>query len=474
MGSILEYLFSSAAIWLWVLLAFALVAAAYAFHGRSFALTDFTYTFPLVGKLHRFSKDYAETYRGNGWLNVEDTLCRDYARHVSALSKAQFDNHMEYLRRAYDHGRKPLPMWALGTLTVLISMEGLGFSYLLGSLINPEASEYIRNWLMFGVVAVLATILVWVMHAAGHQLYRTNLLRNCFKEFQANKNPSFTSQVVTLSDDQTTVDATWPADTCWPNGQRVPADLPVPKHVQCANRVATNPADRGSYAWIWLAALLMVAIAIGSTVLRIEMRHAAEAAPSFAGMFQVGGSPQPAAQAPAPGSGAQEIAAMSGFAILGIIFVVTQLVGMSVGYRYGFAGKQSKEAYQATHGAPDYDTYWEPIQRRMNIANLRLHTLHRLLEKHSPRPIDFNKTFINFIEEERKRGADDLQMPPRSGDDDVRKGANGGSHPAGTGATEAAEAAAAEAAGATEAPNAEAGDIPADAGGTTATNAQAR
>lgn len=422
MGGILEYLFSSSAWWLWLLVVLALGAIFYAVHDRYFALTDFSYTFPLVGRLSRFSKDYSETYQGNGWLNVEDTLCRDYARHCSALSPEQFDNHVQYLRKCYDHGRKPLPFWAIAILLVLISMEGLGFSYLLGSLINPEASEYIRNWLMFGIVAVLAAILVWVMHAAGHQLYRTNLLRSCFKEFQANKDPSFTSHIVALGERQD-------VDDRWPDGSRgAEKSALTPDHVRCANRVATKPGDRGSYAWIWLAALLMLAIAIGSTVLRVEMMHAAEAAPSFAGMFQVGAAPTPAPTGDAAAA-AREMAAMAGFTILAVIFVVTQLVGMSVGYRYGFAGKQSKEAYGATRGAPDYDTYWEPIQRRMNIANLRLHTLHRMLEKHSPRPIDFKKTFINFIEEERRRGADDLQMPPRSAE--AHKGANGATPPSG-------------------------------------------
>lgn len=419
MSDILEYLLSSSAIWLWVLLALGVVAALYAFHGRSFALTDFTYTFPLVGKLARFSKDYSETYQGNGWLNVEDTLCRDYARHVSALSEAQFENHMQYLRKAYDHGRKPLPMWAIGLLVLLIAMEGLGFSYLLGALINPEASEYVRNWLMFAIVAVLAAVLVWVMHAAGHQLYRTNLLRSCFKEFQAHKDPCFTSHVVSLGEAQSIDDEI--------DGK------PNPEHIQCANRVATKPGDRGSYAWIWVAGLLMLAIAVGSTVLRIETLHVAQldTAPSFAGMFDMG-EPEPVAEpvTAAAAANARETAAMAGFAILAVIFVVTQLVGMSVGYRYGFAGKQSSEAFQATRGAPDYDAYWEPIQLRMNIANLRLHTLHRLLEKHSPRPIEFKKTFINFLIEERERGADDLQLPPRS-TPESRKGANGATPPAG-------------------------------------------
>jgi len=425
MTDILNYLFSTAAWWIWLLLAIAVVAIIYVRHD-SFLLTDLTYRFPIVGKLARYSKDYSETFRGNGWLNVEDTLCRDYARHMSALSPDQFENHAQYLRKCYDHGRKPLPFWAIGILLLLILMEGLGFSYLLGSLINPEASEYMRNWLMFGVVAVLATVLVWVMHAAGHQLYRTNLLRSCFKEFQANKDPMFTSHIVSLGEPQN-------VDDRWPDGNE------TPDHVRCANRVATKPGDRGSYAWIWLAALLMLAIAIGSTVLRVEMMHATEAAPSFAGMFQVG-----PAQAPAPNPNAEaaaqarEVAAMTGFTILAIIFVVTQLVGMSVGYRYGFAGKQSKEAYQATRGAADYDTYWDPIQRYMNIANLRLHTLHRLLEKHSPRPIDFKMTFIDFIREERERGADDLQLPPRS--PVALAELNGAGHPGANGANGAAHA----------------------------------
>src|SRR4051794_19391905 len=134
MLGLFDYLFSSAAWWIWTVLALALAVAFY-MRSDSFALTDMSYRVPLIGKLARFSKDYSETYQGNGWLNVEDTLCRDYARHVSALSEDQFGNHIQYLRKCYDHGRQPLPMWALATLILLVSMEGLGFSYLLGSLI---------------------------------------------------------------------------------------------------------------------------------------------------------------------------------------------------------------------------------------------------------------------------------------------------------------------------------------------------
>ena len=402
MSNILEYLLSSSALWLWMLLALLGMAALYALHHRSFVLTDLTYTFPLIGKIARFSRDFSE--REPGWLNVEYTLCRDYARHVSSLSKAEFDNNYEYLRKAYDHGRQPLPMWALGVLIILIAMEGLGFSYLLGALINPEASEYVRNWLMFGVVAVLAAILVWVMHSAGHQLYRTNLLRGCFREFQAGSREGkpeakeFASRITALGEDQS-------IDEVDDDGSR------IPEYVQCANRVITKPGDIGGYSWLWLAILLMAIFAIGSTLLRYEtMQEAETAAPSFAGMFQVG-DPDAAAPAGPVDSMARRIANMTGFTMLAVIFVVTQLVGMGVGYWYGFASKQGKEAHQATGGAGDYKAYFAPIERRMKIAKLRLQTLQWRLEKRSTRPMTFDKDFYHFIDLETERGEVDLHKP---------------------------------------------------------------
>lgn len=398
MSSILEYLFSSAAIWLWVLLALAAAAAAYAFHGRSFALTDFTYTFPLIGKIARFSRDYSE--REPGWLNVEYTLCRDYACHVTSLSPDEFTNNAEYLRKAFDHGRRPIPVWALAVLTILVAMEGLGFSYLLGALINPEASEYVRNWLMFGVVAVLAAILVWVMHSAGHQLYRTNLLRNCFREFQARSREEkdseateFASRTTSLHEDQNIDDSD-------------------PEYVQGANRVITKPGDLGSYSWIWLAILLMMVFAVGSTLLRFETLQAAEtSAPSFAGLFEVGSTETNAPPPPPADSAARRIANLTGFTMLAAIFIVTQLVGMGVGYWYGFASKQGKEAFQATGGAADYKAYFAPIERRMKIANLRLQTLQWRLEKRSTKPMTFKHDFYDFVRKEQDRGHVDLHLP---------------------------------------------------------------
>jgi len=253
----LNYLFSAAALWLWLAAAAAVAALIYLRRHSSFALTDFLYTFPVVGRLARYSKDYSKA-SNEGWLNVENSLCRDYAKHCTAISKPEFDNNIQYLKKTYDHGRRPIPFWVIGLLGILIILEGLGLSYLLGGFVAMEGSEDTRKFLMVAIVLVLATILVWVTHHAGHQWFRTSLLRNCFREYQKNKDPSFTSQIVSLDDDQALVDADRPA------------------HVQCANRVVSKLGDVGNHAWAWIAAVLIPTIAVGSTVLRLETLHTAQ------------------------------------------------------------------------------------------------------------------------------------------------------------------------------------------------------
>jgi hypothetical protein len=195
--------------------------------------------------------------------------------------------------------------------------------------------------------------------------------------------------------------------------------------------VISKPGDLGNHAWAWIAAGLILSIAIGSTVLRLETLHTAqiEATQADTGMPAIAGeegmpaefadpaaaaaaAPTAAAAGADPAAASRENAALAGFIMLAIIFVVTQLVGVGVGLRYGFAGKQSRLAHRATHGHADYGSYFAPVEQRMMIANARLLKLHQLLEKHSPTPIDFDKDFFSFVEQEKKRGATYLQMPP--------------------------------------------------------------
>jgi hypothetical protein len=419
MDDFLRYILSSAAWWIWLLLV-AFAAAVVYIRQDSFLLTDLSYRFPIIGKLSRYSRDYSETRPGQ-WLNVEAALCHDYARHVSALSKSDFERNCEYMRKAYDHGRRPMPFGIFALITLLVILEALGFSYLLGSWMALESSANERMFLTGAIVLVLAAILVWVTHAAGHQLYRTRLLRSCFQQFQAQLIPRdagppssgprmYLSGIVSLREDQS-------------------IDQDMPSHVQCANRVVTRPDDLGTYTWVWLAVVLVVFIAVISTILRIETLHSTDlSGGSFMpAVFQTAAAPSGSGQA---AEEAREWAALSSFGILSVIFVVTQLVGMGVGYRYGFAGKQSREAHSAIRGCADYDTYFSPIYNRMRIADLRLTTLHRLMEKRLPQEINWTRDFFDYVREERSKGATDLQDPSElTGARATPAKPNGAAHP---------------------------------------------
>lgn len=385
LNDFLGYLFSWPGLWVWLLTIVALGMLLY-IRPHPFWLTDLIYRFPLIGKLARYSQDHSERVPGS-WLNVELTLCGDYARHATSMSRADFDNHIEYLRKAHDLGRRPLPLWAFALIALLVAFEGLAFAYILGSWISIDSSENERILFMLAIVVVLAIVLVIITHKAGHQLYRTKLLQSCFRAWKEKREKHFFTRMVSLSEDQSKDDNESP-------------------YVQCTNRVVTRHGDYGSYVWVLVAVFFIAVIAIGATVLRLETLDTSRDAELLANVFGEMGDA-------AAGAGGQtdSTAAFVSFAILAVIFVVTQFVAMGFGYNYGFAGRESVEAFNETGGHSNYRSYWRRIQHRMNIADLRLQTLQRLLEQRSG-PIDWHTNFFDYVREQRAAGNSNLHEPP--------------------------------------------------------------
>jgi hypothetical protein len=242
---------------------------------------------------------------------------------------------------------------------------------------------------MLAIVVVLAIILVYVTHVAGHQIYRTKLLRSCFRAWKEHAGPAFFTRTVSLAHDQS-------------------EDDNEPLHVQCANRVATRPGDYGSYIWVWGAAAFIALIAVGATVLRLSTLDTSNDAELLANVFgDLSGAASPSTSTAQP----DRTAAFVSFGLLAVIFIVTQLVAMTFGYKYGFAGRESADAYRETGGHTNYRSYWRRVQHHMNIANRRLQTLQRLMERGS-RPIDWHRNFFDYVVEQRKGGNVSLHEPP--------------------------------------------------------------
>ena len=363
---------------------------------------DAWYSFPVVGTIARKSKDTTRYARNNDWTNSERGLCHDYKQFFQLPTKEQFDQKILYLQKAHDLGRAPLQVWLLGLLLLLVAAESLGFSYLLGTWIAMEGSESTRQLLMFAIVTVLCVILMLVTHAAGHQLYRSNLLASCNKEWRDAGQQGILAQNISLNMDQHCDDS-------------------MPSHTQCVSRVAGAGGGKPSYSMVIIAGIVIAVIAIASTWMRYQHLEAVtiketanlsqSAAPADTGNPFATGLPTEVTQVQSEadkksiteGNAATTSEGLAAFVMLGFIFVVTQVVGIFAGYKYGFAGKESKEAYRLTHGLSTYDGIMLRIDPIIQIARASLQRLQqKMAEQQSNQSLRLCKTFDDYLIENRQ------------------------------------------------------------------------
>jgi hypothetical protein len=366
---------------------------------------SFWYSVPIIGKMARISKDTTRYGKDKAWTNSERTLCDDYNQYMRYISPAELDRRLVYLAKAHDLGRTPLPVWLLAVLGLLVIAEGLGFSYLLGSWMAMEGSENTRTLLMFAIVLVLCVILLFVTHSAGHQLYRTNLIAQCKKEWtDAGQTGALRSANVML------------------NGNQL-SDDHQPDFTQCINRVGTS----GSYVMVIVAVVFIAMIAVVSTWMRVkhleneQIQETAQVSAKSSGFSSNAGNPfgtdgpalpeavlkpQQDADKKARDDSGKSVRdeGLAAFLMLAFIFVVTQIVGIAAGYKWGFAGKESKAAYAGTHGFSTYDDYQAFYAPIIRTAQAKLQSLQQRLRGTNV-SLELKKSFDDFLDELRRIGS---------------------------------------------------------------------
>ena len=371
----------------------ALVIAALSQQKIRFWVRDFFVTLPFVGDIARLAKD--STRGNNGWLRAEQKLCAIYKPYVVLMNERTFNQRIEYLRKAADLGRAPTPLWVWFLLIVLVIAEGLGFSYLLGSWMAREGSASTHTLLMFAIVLVLCVIMVALTHFAGHQYYRTSLLRSCFQRYKDVGGQEYAARAISLSRDQAEDDR-------------------EPEFKQIVNRVAKHSHDKGSYAAGIVAIVAIAVVAFASTYMRVKNLEGELIRETTSRTERAASNPFDKLALPTEVNEAQQHAdnkaaeeaksathdeGLAAFAMLGFIFVITQIVGMGAGYKYGFGGKESLDAYKALGGFSTYDEYWTHFQPRRDLANARLKDLQQRIEEHSHTKLALTKTFDDFLQE---------------------------------------------------------------------------
>lgn len=381
---------------IWCVVVLLLAVGAFAFRSTlEFWLNHWKYTFPVLGKTARLSRH--GIHGKDGWTDSERTLCGDYNKFISYLSKAEFSKRNEYLAKSDDSGRSPTPLWLLTLLTVLVIAEGLGFSYLLGSWMARDGSANTHTLLMVAIVLVLCVIMVFLTHVAGHQLYRSNLVARCRKQWKQDKSQErFSSRKVKLDDDQS-------------------VDDDEPDYTQVANRVGTSH----SYFMVVLTVAVILVIAGTSTWMRWSNLNAEQTREAM-GVSQSADAGNPFATAnsmPAELVASQKAAddrakaeessstrseGAAAFITLAVIFVVTQIVGIFGGFAWGFGGRESFAAWKTTKGFKtfeDYNNYYAPLRA---IAQSQLENLQkRMAENADISGKTFSKTFRDYVIEQR-------------------------------------------------------------------------
>jgi len=355
----------------------------------------------------------------DGWTKAENTLGGDFKKFVPAMDRAEFENSKMYLTKAGDLGRQPLPFWLIAVIGTLIIAEGLGFSYLLGTFIAPEGTADTYTLMMVALVLVLCVVLGMITHAAGHQLYRTNLInavRVNWEQTVQDNHREFKTHEISLHQPQSIDD-----------------DQPAP--TQLVNRVG----DRGKYTMVIIAVIVIVTIAVFSTSMRIKAHEKAETdrtigmqvAPESSNPFaQTSGDGLPAAVT-GPNKQAREEAAkqihdagtseaMSAFIILAVIFVVTQIVAIYAGFKWGFGGKESAAAYKRTRGFASWtevrevkEAFVEPVEELMTSLHGKFSETNRKLPVHSFKQYLLKTAAAADVEDGKTTTVPAAPMPPR-------------------------------------------------------------
>lgn len=380
-----------------------------------FRWTDLKVRFPLIGVIARNAKNFENGHPG--WMAAEEAVCSVYKRFVSQLPEEKFMQRIEYMRLAGDLGRTPMSAGLSFFLFLLIAAEAMGFSYLLGTWIAFDASANTYEYLMYGIVFVLASVLATVTHKAGEQFYRTRLKRSCFKRYKESGDDTYHStRKISLANDQF-------------------SDADEPENTRCMNRIIDNAHDVGSYGWCWVAFLFVMSIFIGAAVMRINHMEVELNRQSQAITEQSSGNPfAQSRNAPAElveeqksvdkKAKSEEISStqtegIAAILMLSLIFGVTQIVGFGAGYKHCFAGKETlKEASGKNHtwfwsekdgafadtwGYSTYDAYWDAMQPVKDIVNARLKKMQSLLKKNSIKNLMLTKTFDDYLDEQNAR-----------------------------------------------------------------------
>lgn len=308
--------------------------------------------FPLIGKVSKLSKSLSVK---NNWFSSEDELCADFYEYYDRYNKdtKHYKNCKSYLSKVDEIGRKPFPTTLWIVVFALVILEALGFAYVLAGFTLPGASENLQQQGAMGIALIISIILVGFTHWTGFEIYKNSVIKKIRVMYSNNKESEYKLQrntKVTLEDNE--------------------VDDNAPAYSQMANRIHTNATYTPTWAISIITAIFIVVIAIGATYVRgqvLEKQLIEEVENATTSTYMAFPSDMVDSQKEADKQVAdQKIdserkGGWATFIVLAVLFIFIQLLGILFGYKWGFAGKESRFAYDDSfrfRSESDYERYF--------------------------------------------------------------------------------------------------------------------
>ena len=376
---------------------------------------NFSYNFPLIGKMSGLAKDIEGFDENHKWFYSEERLCRDYYNFYEKVDKdsESFDEAKAYLHSAGELGRKPTPTFIWMMIFALVIVEAFGFAYVLAGFTIPGASEATQQKGAVGVAAMLAILLVWLTHLTGQELHKNTLIKK-IRRWYKNDNAGGSNWRDLKPDEQLiTIDNTFD-------------DEKSPNYIRLLNRLDANDKVKTTYIKTILTIVFILAVALGSTYIRHQVlkQEIASSHESAMNIFNDDASPfgntegasdddvnalfgddtadakddlsslfgEESTQSSSPAKSEASSTSIEDetnqkggdatFVILGLLFVFIQILGIFFGMHYDFAGRESKEAYECLKGFSTKKAFLSYYERaKTHIARVAQRQLQKLQHK---------------------------------------------------------------------------------------------
>ena len=366
-------------------------------------------SFPLIGRIATLSRDHNEDTAFPGWFSGERTLCQEYKNFVHIQDEHDFNEKVTYLTKAGDNGRKETPAWIWLLTVSMVFVEAMGFAYVLAGYTLPGASENLQQTGAYGIAFLISVILVAFTHLAGHELYVSEKIKNARRIWVENKREGkIFTQTIPLSRPQT-------------------IDDDLPSYTQLCNRVGTQ----ASYKIFTITVIFVLLVACLATYVRGQVLERELDARVTQSMSQVNTSNNPSdsldmsvknvklpdadtasnkdtdKKALTDEASIDRHGGWATFIVLAFVFVFLQILGVIFGYRWGFAGQNSAEAYRDI-GKGRYSSYAairEHYRQIADTAQAKLAVLQqKIMDNNSNAGTSgqhLSKSFRDYIQETR-------------------------------------------------------------------------